>query len=61
MIRHREESEEQVIDRLLREFGIRLPKVDLAGEDPLEPAPDIDAGEIMLPEELSERRSAPFS
>lgn len=60
-MRHPEESEEQVIDRLLRELGIWLPKVDLAGGDPLEPVPEADAGEITLPEELSERRSAPFS
>ena len=61
MIRDPEE-EEQVIDRLLRELGIWLPNVDMAGgADPLETASDVDAGEIPFPEELSERRPAPFS
>ncbi len=30
-----EESEEQQIDRVLQEMGIRLPDIELAGEDPL--------------------------
>lgn len=61
MIRYPEESEEQTIDRLLRELGIWLPKVDLVKDDPFEPAPETEAGEMMAPEEISERRSAPFS
>lgn len=61
MIRDSDESEEQVIDRVLRELGIWLPKVDMAVGDPLEPVSDVDAGEIPLPEEISERRPAPFS
>jgi hypothetical protein len=60
MMRYPEESEEQVIDRLLRELGIRLPKVELVKEDPTEPVPEMEAeaGEMMLPEEISERRFA---
>lgn len=60
MTRYPEESEEQVIDRLLRELGIWLPKVDPAGGDPLEPTPEADMDETTLTEEISERRFGPF-
>ena len=32
-----EETEEQTIDRLLLELGIRLPEIDVGDEDPLPP------------------------
>lgn len=62
VMRYPEESEEQVIDRLLRELGIWLPKVELVKEDPPEPAPpESETDEMTLPEWLSEPRSARFS
>lgn len=56
-----EESEEQAIDRLLRELGIRLPEIDVSDEDP--PMPLLVSGMDIAPlfEELNERRRLPYS
>ncbi len=61
MIRYPEESEEQIIDRLLRDLGISLPQIDQDSGDSFELAPEVDAGESMLLEDISERRSARLS
>ncbi len=56
-----EETEEQAIDRLLRELGIRLPEIELADEDPLPPV--FSSGTEINPphDEVSEWLPQPFS
>lgn len=56
-----EETEEQAIDRLLRELGIRLPEIELADEDPLPPVFSVGMEMILLPDEFSEQLPQPFS
>lgn len=61
MTRYPEESEELIIDRLLQELGISLPQIDPDSGDSFEPAPEVDAGESMLLEDISEQRPARLS
>jgi hypothetical protein len=49
-----EESEEQAIDRLLLELGIRLPEIDVGDEDPLQQVFISGMDMTPLPEELNE-------
>jgi len=56
-----EETEEQTIDRLLLELGIRLPEIDVGDEDPLPPVFSVDTEMIPLPDVLSERLPQLFS
>jgi hypothetical protein len=56
-----EETEEQSIDRLLRELGIRLPELELTDEEPLPPMFSVGAEMIPLPDEVSEWLPQPFS
>jgi len=60
-MRHPDESEEQFIDRLLSELGIRLPMIDMAGDESLETQADMNVDEMPLAEELSGRRTGPFA
>lgn len=60
-MRFTEESEEQAIDRLLRELGIQLPEVDLTDEDPLQQMLPTGTETIPLPDEVSERLLPPLS
>lgn len=56
-----EETEEQAIDRLLREMGIWLPEIELTDDDPLPPLLPFSATEtISLSAEVSERLLPPF-
>ncbi len=52
-----EETEEQAIDRLLREMGIRLPEIEQTDDDPLPTGTET----IPLSAEVSERLLPPFS
>jgi len=61
MMRYPEESEEQVIDRLLQQLGIWLPKVELMKEEAVEPVPESEMDEMTLAEGLSGPRPVPFS
>jgi hypothetical protein len=56
-----EESEEQAIDRLLLELGIRLPEIDVGDEDPLQLT--FISGLDMTPpiEEINEQLLVPYS
>ena len=56
-----EETEEQTIDRLLLELGIRLPEIDVGDEDPLPPVFSVGTEMIPLPDVLSERLPQLFS
>jgi hypothetical protein len=56
-----EETEEQGIDRLLREMGIWLPEIELADEDPLPPMLSIGAETVTPTDEISEWLPPPFS
>ena len=57
-----EETEEQGIDRLLREMGIWLPEIELADEEPLPSLLPFSGTEtISLSAEVSERLLPPFS
>lgn len=56
-----EETEEQTIDRLLLELGIRLPEIDVGDEDPLPPVFSVGEEMIPLPDEVSEWLPQPFS
>ena len=56
-----EETEEQTIDRLLLELGIRLPEIDVGDEDPLPPVLAVGTEMIPFPDEFSEWLPQPFS
>lgn len=56
-----EETEEQSIDRMLRQMGIRLPELEPADAEPLPPMPSLGAEIIPLPDEFSEWLPPPFS
>lgn len=56
-----EETEEQAIDRLLREMGIWLPEIGLTDDDPLPPLLPANTESITLSSEVSERLLPPFS
>lgn len=56
-----EETEEQAIDRLLREMGIWLPEIELIDDDPLPPLLPANTETITLSAEVSERLLQPFS
>jgi hypothetical protein len=56
-----EESEEQAIDRLLLELGIRLPEIDVGDEETTTPM--LISGMDLTPlfEEFNEQLQLPFS
>lgn len=56
-----EESEEQAIDRLLLELGIRLPEIDVGDEDPLQQVFISGLDMTPLPEEINEQLLMPYS
>ncbi len=56
-----EETEEQTIDRLLREMDIWLPEIELADEDPFPPPLPASTETIPLPVAVSEWLLPPFS
>jgi hypothetical protein len=56
-----EETEEQAIDRLLREMGIWLPEIDLIDDDPLLRLLPASMETIPLSTEISEWLLPPFS
>lgn len=56
-----EESEEQAIDRLLQEMGIRLPEVNLDDEDPLQQMLIGGTDIVSLSEEINEPLRLPYS
>ena len=56
-----EETEEQAIDRLLREMGIWLPEIDQIDDDPLPPLLPANTETITLSSEVSERLLLSFS
>lgn len=56
-----EETEEQTIDRLLRELDIRLPEIENTDEESLALLPPIDTESAPLTDDISERLSPPFS
>lgn len=56
-----EETEEQAIDRLLREMGIWLPEIELTEDDPLPPLLPAGTETITLSAEVSGRLLPLFS
>lgn len=56
-----EETEEQTIDRLLRELDIRLPEIENTDGESLALLPPIDTESAPLTDDISERLPPPFS
>jgi hypothetical protein len=56
-----EESEEQAIDRLLQEMGIRLPEINLEDEEPSPPVFNGGVDLAPLSEEINEQLRSSYS
>lgn len=56
-----EESEEQTIDRLLLELGIRLPEIDIGYEESATPLLAGGLDTALPPEEFNELLQLPYS
>jgi hypothetical protein len=56
-----EETEEQKIDRLLRELDLRLPEIENTGEEPFALLPPVDTEPAPSTDDISGLLPPPFS